>query len=135
MLAVSAEYPFLMYDMMTGAMDTDGVRNWMIANASSRYPSLADRLKGGETVAQIADPYVQSQAKILELNPNTIPLTDKLVQSALSGTDAQGKPATKSVWQFEQDLRNDPRYMKTQQAQDASMGMAHQVLQDWGIKS
>jgi len=118
-----------------GTTDPDGIRNWMIQNATSRYPSLADRLKGGETVAQIADPYVQSYAKTLEVNPNTVPLTDKLVQGALAATDAQGKPVTKSVWQFEQDLRNDPRYMKTQQAQDASMGMAHQVLQDWGVAS
>ena len=120
----------------TGAMDTDGVRNWMIANASSRYPSLADRLKGGETVAQIADPYVQSQAKILELNPNAISLMDKSIQSALASKDAKtGQPVTQPVWDYEQTLRNDPRYLKTQQAQDATMGMAHKVLQDWGIKS
>jgi len=119
----------------TGSVNPDGVRNWMIASATSRYPSLADRLKGGETVAQIADPYIQSYAKTLEVNPNGIPLTDKLVQGALASTDAQGKPVTKSVWQFEQDLRNDPRYMKTQQAQDASMNMAHTVLQDWGVTS
>lgn len=118
-----------------GVTDTDGVRNWMIANASSRYPSLADRLKGGETVAQIAEPYVQSYAKTLELNPNAIPLTDKLVQGALAAKDAKGQPSTKSVWEFEQDLRNDPRFMKTQQAQDSSMAMAHQVLSDWGVKS
>jgi len=118
-----------------GTVTADRVRNEMIARASSHYPSLAPRLAGGETVQQIADPYIQSQAKILELNPNTIPLSDNSVQSALSSTDAKGQPATKSVWQFEQDLRNDPRYMKTQQAQDATMGMAHQVLQDWGVAS
>jgi len=119
-----------------GTADPNGVRNWMIANATSRYPSLADRLKGGETVAQIADPYIQSQAKILELNPNTIALTDKSIQSALASKDPKtGQPTTQPVWDYEQTLRNDPRYMKTQQAQDASMGMAHQVLQDWGVAS
>jgi len=39
------------------------------------------------------------------------------------------------VWEFEQQLRQDPRYMKTQQAQDASMNMAHKVLTDWGVTS
>ena len=118
-----------------GKTNADGIKNALIAQASSRYPSLASRLQAGETVQQIAEPYMQSYAKILEVNPNTIPVTDNLVQSALSGTDAKGQPSTKTVWQFEQDLRNDPRYMKTQQAQDSAMGMAHQVLQDWGIKS
>jgi TfoX/Sxy family transcriptional regulator of competence genes len=118
-----------------GRGTAEDVRNHMVALASSRYPALADRIKAGETLQSIADPYMQSYAKILEVNPNSISLSDKLVQGALAATDPQGKPAAKSVWQFEQDLRNDPRYMKTQQAQDASLGMAHQVLQDWGVAS
>jgi len=123
------------YTMM-GSESADQVRNYMIGQASSRYPSLADRLKSGETTLQIADPYIQSQAKILELNPNTIGLTDKSIQSALASKDPKtGQPVTQPVWDYEQTLRNDPRYMKTQGAQDASMAMAHTVLQDWGIKS
>ena len=120
---------------VTGTVTGDSVRNDMIARASSRYPALAARLAAGETVQQIADPYIQSYAKILEVNPNTVNLSDNLVQSALSGTDAKGQPSTKTVWAFENDLRSDPRYMKTQGAQDASMGMAHRVLQDWGVAS
>jgi hypothetical protein len=116
-----------------GSTSAEEIQNYMVARASSRYPSLAARLKAGETVQDIAEPYMQSYAKTLEVNPNSISLSDGLVQSALSGKDAQGNPATKSVWEFEQQLRNDPRYMKTRQAQDASMGMAHQVLQDWGV--
>jgi len=121
---------------VSGKTNADGIKNALIVQASSRYPSLAERLKAGETVQQIADPYIQSQAKILELNPNTIALTDKSIQSALASKDAKtGQAVTQPVWDYEQTLRNDPRYLKTQQAQDATMGMAHQVLQDWGIKS
>ena len=122
-------------DSIMGRSNTDKVRNYMVQQASSRYPSLAERLKAGETVDQIADPYRQSYAKILEVNPNTVKLDDNLLQSALSGKDDKGKPSTKSVWQFEQDLRQDPRFMKTQQAQDQGMSMAHKVLNDWGIVS
>jgi len=119
----------------TGHSSTEQFQNYVVAQASSRYPALAERLKAGETLQQIADPYMQSYAKTLEVNPNAIRLSDRLVQGALAAKDAKGQPVTKSVWEFEQDLRNDPRYMKTQQAQDASMGMAHQVLQDWGVAS
>ena len=125
----------LIRNTVMGTVTNDTVRNDMIARASSRYPALASRLAGGETVRQIADPYIQSYARTLELNPNTVNLSDSLVQGALSGADAKGQPATKSVWQFEQDLRNDPRYMKTQQAQDSSMQMARRVLTDWGVGS
>ena len=119
----------------SGSWSADDVRNHMVALATSRYPALSDRIKAGETLQSIADPYMQSYAKILEVNPNTLSLNDNLVQGALSGVDAQGKPAAKSVWQFEQDLRNDPRYMKTQQAQDKAYSMAKQVLTDFGVKS
>src|SRR5450759_4919183 len=120
-------------DSVLGHTNQASVQQWMIAQAQSRYPALASRLASGETVKQIADPYIQSYAKTLELNPNTIGVTDKLVQGALAGKDAKGQPATQSVWQFEQTLRQDPRYMKTQQAQDASMAMGKQVLSDWGV--
>ena len=125
----------LIRNTVRGSANTESVRNYMIARASSRYPALASRLAAGETVQQIADPYVQSYADILEVNPETVKLSDNLVQSALSGKDAKGQPSTKTVWQFEQDLRSDPRYMKTQGAQDGAMGMARKVLTDWGVVS
>lgn len=120
---------------VSGRGTSDEVRNHMVALASSRYPALAARIKAGETLQDIADPYMQSYASILEINPKTISLSDKLVQGALSGVDAKGQPVAKSVWQFEQDLRNDPRYMKTKQAKDSAYSMAKQVLTDFGVKS
>lgn len=118
-----------------GTVNQQTVQNWMIAQAKSRYPSLSERLQSGETLKQIADPYIQSQAKILELNPSMIKLSDPLVQQALSTKDAKGNPTTMSVWEYEQKLRQDPRYMQTQQAQDQGMQMAHGVLQDMGLMS
>jgi hypothetical protein len=76
---------------------------------------------------------MQTYAQTLEVNPNTIKLSDRMIQQALASKDAKGQPATKTVWQFEQDLRKDPRYMKTQQAQDDAMKMTKQVLEDWGV--
>jgi len=118
-----------------GRGSVEEVRNHMVALASSRYPALADRIKAGETLQSIADPYMQSYAKILEVNPNSISLDDGLIQGALSGKDAKGLPAAKSVWQFEQDLRNDPRYMKTQGAQDSVMSVGKKILNDFGLQS
>ena len=103
--------------------------------AMSRYPGLADRLKSGETLAQIADPYKQSYAQVLEVNPETIKLSDPLIQRALAAKDKKGKPTTQTVWQFEQGLRSDPRWLQTKNAQDSAMQAAHQVLQDMGLRS
>ena len=119
--------------LASGKMTQDGIRNYYMALSSSKYPSLAGRLKAGETIRQIAEPYMQSYAKVLEVNPQTIKIQDPSIQRALMGKDAKGQPMAKSVWEFEQDLRKDPRYMKTQQAQDGAMAMGHTVLKDLGI--
>lgn len=116
-----------------GGMNDDAVRMYLTKQAASRYPSLADRLNAGETTMDIANPYMQSYADILEVNPNSISLKDPMIQAALASKDDKGKPSTKTVWQFEQELRNDPRYMKTQQAQDKTMAVGHQVLRDMGF--
>lgn len=117
----------------SGALTTEGLQNYFTQLAASTYPALADRLKAGETVMQIADPYMQSYANILEVNPNQVSLKDPLIQQALASKNQEGKPDTKTIWQFENDLRNDPRYMKTQQAQDKTMAIGHQVLRDMGV--
>lgn len=116
-----------------GAESEATFKQWLIGQASSRYPSLSDRLKAGESLMDIANPYFQSYAQTLEVNPNSISLKDPLIQAALSGKDKNGKPSTKTLWQFENDLRNDPRYMQTQQAQDKTMAVGHQVLRDFGF--
>lgn len=118
-----------------GGTTPEAVKLAMTQMAMAKYPALAERLKAGETLQQIADPYVQSYSKVLEVNPNAVKLSDPLVQQALSSSDPAGKPAAKSVWQFEQELKSDPRYMKTQGAQDSGMSMAHKVLSDLGIQS
>lgn len=116
-----------------GGFNDDAARMYLTKQAASRYPSLADRLNAGETTMDIASPYMQSYADILEVNPNAISLKDPMIQAALAAKDPKGKATTKTVWQFEQELRNDPRYMKTQQAQDKTMAVGHQVLRDMGF--
>lgn len=120
-------------DSVLGKTTPEVVKKYLTGLTASRFPALAERLAQGETLQQIAEPYVQSYAQTLELNPNAIKLSDAAIQQALAAKDAQGKPTAKTVWQFEQDLRQDPRYMKTQQAQDTAMKMTRQVLSDWGI--
>lgn len=116
-----------------GTVNLDGVKQYAIKEAMSRYPALADRLKAGETLMDIASPYINSYGQILEVNPSTVGLSDPKIQAALSAKDKDGKPTTQTVWEFENSLRADPRYMKTQQAQDKAMAVGHQVLRDFGL--
>jgi hypothetical protein len=39
------------------------------------------------------------------------------------------------LWEFQQQLRQDPRWNYTRNAQDSLMGTARKVLQDFGLVS
>ena len=120
---------------VAGTVDDSTVTQWAMQHARSAYPALQKRIDAGETIAQIADPYKQSYAKVLEVNPDTINLDDRLIKQALQGKDDKGQPAVQSVWQFEDNLRNDARWSKTQNARDSAAATAHGVLQSFGLVS
>ena len=116
-----------------GTVDESAVTKWAIDHAKSAYPALQKRIDAGETIASIADPFKQAYAKVLEVNPNAINLDDRLIKQALQGKDAKGEPAVQSLWQFEDTLRNDSRWSKTQNARDSAAATAHGVLQSFGL--
>jgi peptidoglycan hydrolase-like protein with peptidoglycan-binding domain len=101
-----------------GTASTDTVLANIRQMAVSTWPQFKDRILAGESVSEIAEPYIQQMAATLELSPESITLKDKKIKAALSARGDDGKPSQKSVWQFEQDLRKDPRWRKTAGAQE-----------------
>jgi hypothetical protein len=102
--------------------------------AKSKYGGLADRIDAGETVEAIAEPYKQAMAEILEINPGDVNIRrDRQIQRALGWRDRDNKPGTMAVWQFEDMLRKDPRWEKTDNARDSYMEAGRQVLRDMGL--
>jgi hypothetical protein len=74
-------------------------------------------------------------SQILELPGGSINLFDPTVKKALQYKDpTTGQSTVKPLWQFENELRGDPRWKKTQNAQDSLMQVAHHVLSDFGLK-
>jgi sugar-specific transcriptional regulator TrmB len=120
-------------DILTGKVDNDTVAQQLKELAKSRYPSLAKQIDSGYTVKQVASPYLQSMANILEINPNDITMEDPTIKQAFTSLNADGQPSTKALWQFEQDLKQDPRWRFTKNAQTDLMGTARKVLQDFGL--
>lgn len=103
--------------------------------AASAFPHLADRLRSGETLSDIADPYKQTMAQLLELNPESINLRDPMLRGALAKKDAKGQTVMTTLYDFEQEVRNDKRWLKTNNAQDAAMATTNRVLKDMGLIS
>lgn len=121
--------------VLRGLATTSDFKNDMLRQAKAMFPQYSKQLDGGQTVADIAQPYLQSMAQILELPAGSVNLYDNTIKKALqyknpTTLQTQAKP----LWQFENDLRGDPRWRKTKNAQDSLMQVGHQVLADFGFK-
>lgn len=102
-------------------------------HAKSMYPAYADQLDAGQTMADIAAPYVQMMAKTLDIPDGDITLSDPQIKSALNGLSADGKPSGLSLTDFQDRLRSDPRWRKTGEAQNTAFAAGRQVLTDMGL--
>lgn len=104
--------------------------------AKSLFPGWSKQIDAGQTVADLANPYMSSMAQLLELPPGSINLFDPTIKKALTYKDPKtGASAPKALWQFENEIRSDSRWKSTQNAQNSMMQVAHQILADFGVKN
>lgn len=101
--------------------------------AKSMLPGYAAAIDAGSTVREIADPYVQLMSQELELPYGSIKLDDPIIKRALNGLSSDGKPTGLNVAEFQTQLRNDPRWAKTANAQNGAMAVGAAVLKDMGL--
>lgn len=122
-------------NVVRGTSSIQDIKAQIQREAKAAFPQWAKQIDGGQTVFDIAQPYMASMTEILEINPGSLNLFDPTIKKALNYTNpgTLNKEA-KPLWQFENELRSDPRWKKTKNAQDSLMGVAHQVLADFGIK-
>ncbi len=141
-------YAYSMGIKMNDKFYTDGARNIIRGvakqqdyedkirkQAKATYSQWSKQIDAGQTVADLASPYMQSMAQILELPSGSVNLFDNTIKKALQYKNTTtGKSEIKALWQFENELRSDPRWKQTKNAQDSLMQVAHQVLADFGFK-
>lgn len=108
--------------------------------AVKRFPNWAQEINAGLDMMQIADPYRQSMAELLEINPNQIDLNSKLLKRALShkvpdNNDKGKEPQYRAMdmTDFEDAVRHDPRWMQTDNAKQTMLDMGSNLLQMFGF--
>ncbi len=102
-------------------------------DSASAYPVYADQILKGTSINSIGSAYKASYANILELDANAVDWTSEpLLRKALQYT-VDGKPAVMPVWQFEEELRKDPRWQYTNQARSGVFDAIYQVKLDMGL--
>lgn len=143
----SQAYGIWARDIATGRMNIDNFTQRMIENAKSIYPGLQSGLDSGQTTKQLADPYIAKMADTLELDPNTIkwgsdphikralqtPVTTPAGAGAKAPAGQAQVPGTTPLWQFEQQLRQDPRWQYTDNARSSTASLLTQLGKDWGM--
>jgi hypothetical protein len=104
------------------------------AQAAGSFPAWADQIKAGMTVKQIASPYINAYSNILGIDPAAITMNDTLLKKGLQGTDPT-KPAAMPLWEFEKQVRQDPRWAQSKDAMDSLSATGSTILKQWGLMS
>jgi len=114
---------------------TEDYESLVREHAKSMYPAYAKQIDAGQTVKDIASPYTQMMAQTLEIPDAEITVFDPTIKSALNGLSPDGKPTGLSLTDFQQRLRNDPRWKQTDAAQDNAFNVGLSVLKNMGLAS
>lgn len=104
-----------------GDSTVDDYQQFMRRQAALSFPSFSDELYAGADMKSVANPYINSMANILEMDPETITLQDPTIRKALASKDPKtGKPAAMAMYDFEDSLRSDSRWQYTDNAKQSA---------------
>lgn len=120
-------------DLFSGLTTTEDIQAKIRQDAASAFPAYSEQINKGVSLDALASAYKSSMANILEIDPDSISFSDPTLRKALQSTDASGKPTAQPLWQFEANLRNDPRWEYTNNARATVDSLSLKVLRDWGF--
>lgn len=107
------------------------LRNTYLVGA---FPAWSDRIQAGMDPADIAAPYKQRMARLLEVGEGDIDLNDALLQKAMQGVGADGKPSVTPLYAFDREIRKDDRWQYTDNAMDTYAKVGTNLLQMFGLR-
>lgn len=120
--------------VMLGDDTVSGIQERIKDMAKAQYAAVADQIDAGRTVMEIADPYVQKMADLLELNPTDVGLKDSSIQRALTqARDKDGNPMLQNINDFANDVRKDTRWQYTANAKQSVANTTSQLLRSFGL--
>lgn len=106
---------------------------WRDRYLVSAFPAWADDIKAGRDLIDIASPYIEATARTLERNPADIDLFDDRIRGALQSVGPDGKHTQVPLWAFERELRKDPAWRKTENANNLMGEWAARLRADFSL--
>ena len=120
--------------MLMGDQTEESYKQTLINQAKSMFPGFSAQLDAGSTVEDLASPYKQAMGRLLEIDPQAVSLYDPTLRTALQGSATTGRQPL-AVWQFEDGLRKDPRWDKTDNAKQSYAQAVAKIGADWGYSA
>lgn len=122
-------------DILTGMVDENTFRSYLIEQAKSLFPGLANALDRGITVAQYVAPYAEIAAQELGVNPMAIDWRDPKWSAAIHQIDSKGAPSAMSLADWTRELRTNSIYGfdNTMRAQEMSQQLGRALLEKLGM--
>lgn len=122
-------------DFTSGKTNTNTIAKDFAAKAAKNYPLLAQRLidNPGTTVMDLASPAISAIAKWLEIDPNSIDLSNPYLDKYLRPDGLAGKVEMPSMADFITTLKNSPDAEKTTWANEAARGAATSLARAMGF--
>lgn len=121
--------------IVRGEAEVSEYEDYIRRLSAQSFSAFGKEIKAGVDLAEIASPYMQSMADILELNPNEINLFDRTIRKALAFRNEKGEAVPMSLTDFEDSLRADNRWQYTEQAKEQMTGYAVSLGKMFGVLS
>jgi hypothetical protein len=120
-----------------GEATIDTIQDSIRAQALRLFPGLKNALTAGVTVREVADVYVNQAARVLELNPESLNITDtkgpgRFIFQALNYVDGTGNPSQMSLTEFNKLLRGSEDWQYTENARDTYLDFGYRLAAKLG---
>lgn len=118
-----------------GVLTMEQVEQNIRNSAISLFPAYEEQITGGQSVQEIAAPYIMQMSKDLEITPAEAGLFNPMIKQALNQVDKDGNPVGMTVTDFQRAVRRDPRWTRTDNGRETLMTVANDVLKSLGLIS
>lgn len=116
-----------------GDLTIEEVEDQMKNFAIGRFPALSKQLQAGIPLVELVAPYRNTLASMLEIDEGSVNLGDSLMERALGSLGPDGQQSLMPLWEFKQQIRNDPRWLSTDQAVNTYNNIGVQIARDFGF--
>jgi len=120
-------------DVVTGTMSQEQLTDKFRNTAKTLFPSLSKQLDQGMTLTDIAQPYQNVAAQILEIDPTAIDITKPKYGKLFDFTPKEGaEPRMMSQTEWMKYVRSLPEWKKTENYRQSYASMANSLARIFG---